>query len=170
MTIRVLVTSFLACGFAIFQSTTLSKLVPSNVFPDIAMMILVTLAMRYGPIPGEFSGFLVGLSIDTISLAPLGFHAFIFVLIGYLSGKLRSYLSSNLILVSIVAVMLATLVKYVSAILLSFFFGLNLGLMRYFSLLTIWELLANIVLAPLIFFAIFSIYDSVDRHKEHTIE
>ena len=170
MTIRILVTSFLASGFSILQSTILSKLLPSNVVPDIAMIILVVLAVRYGSIPGEISGFLVGLSIDAISLAPFGFHAFIFVLLGYLSGKVRSSLSFNPILVPVMVIALATLVKYISAILLSFFFGLNLGLMRYFSLRTVWELLANIVLAPLIFFALFSIYDRVDRGKVNTIE
>jgi len=170
MIVRILATSISASGFAILQSTTLSKLIPIAVVPDIAMILLVVLAMRYGSIPGEISGFLVGLSIDAISLASFGFHAFIFVLIGYLAGKFKSNFSFNPLLVPAAVVALATLVKYASAVLLSSFFGLGLGLMRLFSLRTIWELLANIVLAPLIFLVAFSIYDSVDRSRGHTIE
>jgi len=162
---RIFLTSISACGFAILQSTVLSKLLPSNVVPDIAMIILVVSALHYGSIPGEISGFFVGLSIDAISLAPFGFHAFTFVLIGYLSGKVRSSSSPNPILVPAAVTALATLVKYVSAVLLSFFFELDLGLMRYFSLRTVWELLANIVLAPLVFFVVSLIYESIDRSK-----
>jgi len=163
MVARILITGIFACGLAIFQSTILSRLL--SVVPDIAMILLLVLAVRYGPISGEISGFFVGLSIDAIGLAPFGFHAFIFVLIGYLSGKAGSNFSFSPILLPITVAALATLVKYVSALLLSFFFGLNSGLMRYFSLRTIWELLANIALAPLIFLAVFSIYEGIDRSK-----
>jgi len=165
MVVWVFLTSICACGFAILQSTVLSRLLPSNVVPDIAMIMLTALAVRYGSIPGEISGFFVGLGIDAISLAPFGFHAFIFVLIGYLSGKVRSNFSFSPFFVPVTVTALATLVKYVFAVLLSFFFELNLGLMRYFSLRTIWELLANVVLAPLIFFVVFSVYKGLDRSR-----
>jgi len=161
--VRILITSILAYVFAILQSTILSRLIP--ITPDIAMILFLTLAVRYGSIPGEFSGFFVGLSIDAISLAPFGFHAFIFVLIGYLAGRFRSNLSFNPILLPVTITALATLIKYVSAVLLSFFFKLNLALMRYFSLQTVWELLGNILLAPLIFFIAFSIYGSADQGR-----
>jgi len=163
MVARILITSISACGLAVLQSTILGKLLP--VVPDIAMLILVVLAVRYGSIPGEISGFFVGLSIDAIGLAPFGFHAFIFVLIGYLSGKIGSNFSFRPVFLPIMIAALATLVKYISAILLSFFFGLNSGSMRYFSPRTILELLANIALAPLIFWVIFSIYEGIDRGK-----
>jgi len=162
---RVFLTSASACGFAILQSTVLYKLLPSNVAPDIAMIILVASALYYGSIPGEISGFFIGLCIDAISLAPFGFHAFIFVLIGYLSGKIRGSFSLKPILVPVSLAALATLTKYIFAVLLSFFFELKLGLIRYFSLRTVWELLANIVLAPLIFFIVFLIYENVDQGR-----
>ena len=148
---RIIITGFIGVVFGIVQSVFLSKVMPMGVVPDISLIFLLAASWRYGSMTGEISGFIIGIGLDFLGLAPLGFHAFIFTLIGYLFGRMYESVAPGPFILPVIATAIATLIKYGGAFFISMIFGLNSGAVRYFSVKTIWELVANIILAPLIF-------------------
>lgn len=154
MIIQTVILSGAGILLGILQSTLLESLIPMNIVPDIALIMLAAAAWRYGSLSGEISGFLIGLCFDVLSLAPLGFHAFLFGLIGYLFGRMQDNIAPGPVFFPVVAAFIATLIKYGGSYFLSLIFGLNSGALRYFSLDAVWELLVNILFAPLVFFLV----------------
>ena len=148
---RILITGIAGIIFGVLQSVFLSKIIPLGIVPDIALIILIAASWRYGSLVGEISGFIIGISFDALGLAPLGFHAFLYTLIGYLFGRMHNSISPGPIFLPVLAAGIATLLKYGGAFLISLIFGFNSGAIRYFSLKTVWEFGGNLLLAPLIF-------------------
>ena len=151
MIIKTVITCITGIVFGILQSTLFAEISPLNIVPDIALIILAASAWRYGSLSGVISGFLIGLGFDAMSLAPLGFHAFLFTLVGYLFGRMKDNISPGPVILPIVAAVAATVIKYGGSFLLSLIFGLNSAAIRYFSLNSVWELLVNMLFAPLVF-------------------
>jgi len=151
MIIRVLLSSSLGVFFCVIQSVFFSKIIPLNIVPDIALIVLIAAAWRYGSLTGELIGFIIGISMDALGLAPLGFHAFLYTLAGYLFGRLQGSVSPGTFLLPVIAVLAGTVLKYGGSFLISVVFGFNSGAVRYFSLKTLWAILANTILAPLVF-------------------
>ncbi len=148
---RILITGTTGIILGILQSVFLSKIIPFGIVPDVAMIILIAASWRYGSLVGEISGFIIGISFDALGLAPLGFHAFLYTLIGYLFGRMQNSISPGPLFFPVLAAGIATLLKYGGAFIVSLIFGLNSGAIRYFSLKTLWELGGNMLLAPLVF-------------------
>jgi len=148
---RILISTAAGIFFGVLQSVFFSKITPSGIVPDIAMIILIATAWRYGSLAGEITGFLIGISFDAMGLAPLGFHAFLFTLIGYLFGRMQDSVSPGPMILPVIGTAIATFLKYGGSFFLSMIFGLNSGALRYFSLNTVWELVANILISPLVF-------------------
>jgi rod shape-determining protein MreD len=151
MVLQTAILSSVGILLGILQSTLLVKIIPLSIVPDLALLMLIAAAWRYGSISGEISGFLIGLGFDVMSLAPLGFHAFLFTSVGYLFGRIKDNVAPGSFFLPAVGAVAATLIKYGGAFLLSLVFGLNSGAVRFFTLNAIWELLANMLLAPLVF-------------------
>ncbi len=146
---RIFISTAAGILFGVLQSVFFSKIMPSGIVPDIALIILIATAWRYGSLAGEITGFLIGISFDAMGLAPLGFHAFLYTLIGYLFGRMQDSVSPGPLILPVIGT--AAILKYSGSFFLSMIFGLNSGALRYFSLMTVWELAENIILAPLVF-------------------
>ena len=160
MILRTAVTATVGVVLGVIQSTLLAKIIPFGIVPDLALLVLVATAWRYGSLTAEITGFLIGLSLDAMSLAPLGFHAFSYTLIGYAFGRLQDNISPGAFFLPVLAAVIATIMKYTGALLLSLVFGLNAGAARYVSLDAVWEILFNAVIAPLVFLAV-SLFSSL---------
>ncbi len=151
MILRILSIIAAGAGLAVLQSTLFTQIIPFDFVPDLAMLLLLAASWRYGAMVGQIAGFFIGLALDSLSLAPLGFHALLFTLIGYLYGRLQGNTATGSIFSPVIAALAATLIKYTGASLLALVFGLNSGLVRYFTFGTLWETLANLLLAPFVF-------------------
>ncbi len=165
MTLRVILVILAGSGLGILQSTVFAGIIPFDFVPDLALLLLIAASWRYGSMLGQIAGFFIGLAIDALSLAPLGFHAFIFTLTGYLYGRLRGNISPGAVFSPMLAALAVTPIKYGGALLLALVFGLNSGAARYFTLGTLWETIANCVLAPLVFFLFRLIGEAVDSRR-----
>lgn len=156
------VISILGIAFGILQSTLLPEILPFGAVPDIALIILVASSWRYGSLSGEITGFMIGLGFDLMSLAPLGYHAFLFTLTGYLFGRLKDSIAPGAVLLPVLAIISATLLKYLLSFLMALIFGLNSYINQVFSTAVLWEILANSIIAP----ALFLLVDLITRMLE----
>jgi len=151
MILGILLTTLVGTAFGFLQSTLFFGIIPLGIVSDLAMIFLVAAAWRYGSLTGEISGFLIGLSFDITSLSPLGFHAFLFTLIGFLFGRMQGSIAPGPIITPILAAGIAAFIKYLGFYLLSLLFSLDIVAFRYFILKVVFETLADMMLSPLIF-------------------
>jgi rod shape-determining protein MreD len=145
----VLVSAVLLAAAVILQSTALEYVAIGGVKPDLALIMLVFVAVRGGPMAGQVSGFVSGLVQDFLSLPPLGMSALVRTTIGLIYGRLQGALAAGSVLAPVLLVLLATVMKgallWVAASLLAPAFRLRL------TTGSLIELGYNSLLAPLVF-------------------
>ena len=85
--LRTILVSTLLLGIAvILQSTVLRFVALKGVKPDLALIVMVFVAVRRGSMSAQVSGFLAGLLEDILSLAPVGFNALLRTVLGFFYG------------------------------------------------------------------------------------
>ena len=77
--------SFLILGL-ILQQTLVRIISIGSIKPDIILVILVAVSLRYGSVVGLFAGFTVGLIEDVYAIDSLGANAMAKCLVGYFTG------------------------------------------------------------------------------------
>jgi rod shape-determining protein MreD len=79
--------SFLVLAL-ILQQTLIQLISIGSIKPDLVMVVLVAVSMRYGSLVGLFSGLAIGLVQDVYAIDALGANAMAKCLIGYGTGLL----------------------------------------------------------------------------------
>lgn len=134
----------------ILQSTILNNLSINDIKPDLVMIMILLFSNNSGKIKGQFLGFSVGLVEDFLSLAPLGFNAFLHTIIGYLAGSTSGKIFFDPIVVPIVFILIGTLLKSVlSFILLSLFLTEKVD--SIFTSALLLEIGLNVIITPFIY-------------------
>jgi len=128
-----------------------------GVKPDLVFIIVVYTGYSFGPITGQVTGFVGGLFHDAVSNAPYGFLAFPKLTIGFIVGLLGRAVLKNNIPAIMVLVLVATLIKGVITLLLSYIFAQ--GMISSIINVIIPESLYNAILAPPLFF----LFDKIFR-------
>jgi len=102
--------TIVAMGICILlQSTILGRVAIRGVRPDLAMLVLVFVSLRRGPMVGQVSGFVSGFLEDLMNVSPLGFHSLLRTVIGYFFGLLSGNVFIDPFLMPIILAVVATL-------------------------------------------------------------
>jgi rod shape-determining protein MreD len=136
---------------AVLQSTLLARVALFGAVPDLALGIVVYAAYANGMMAGQLSGFFGGLTLDLISVAPIGMNALVRTVIGALAGLVRGKVVLDWILAPVVLLAAATLVKAALLFVLGFVFKGEVPYYRPESALLWAELALNTLSAPLLF-------------------
>jgi len=148
----------------VIQSTLLRNISILNVTPDIALILLVFFSNNRGSMRGQIAGFASGIVEDFLSLSPMGFHAFIKTVIGYLYGFTHGKIFIGPIFMPMIFVGVATFTKsLLGFIIFSIFLKeYSATLFDYKFLIELGE---NVFLAPFIFafMGLFKIFRAEDR-------
>jgi len=161
-----LLSSGLIALAVVLQSTLLHWIAVRGVIPDLGLIVLVFVAIRRGSMTAQLSGFVSGVVEDVLSLSPLGFHAFIRTVVGFLYGLTEGGIFVDPILMPVILIIIATIFKaLISSLLVAFLsipaagFGVFTG--------PLWiELGYNAVLAPFLFAALGLLKAFKSRDKE----
>jgi rod shape-determining protein MreD len=150
--LRVSVATIVALVICILlQSTLLGKIAIRGVRPDLALIVLIFVAMRRGSMVGQMSGFASGFLEDLMNVSPLGFHSLLRTVMGYLYGLLSGNVFIDPFLMPIVLTVVATILKGLLSGIVSAIFGLTAsGFITFAGRLWI-EVGYNGVLAPFLF-------------------
>jgi rod shape-determining protein MreD len=135
----------------LLQTTVLSYLVVGGVKPDILLVVFVILATQNGSMVSQIVGFVLGLAIDMVTSAPLGFHAFEFALAGYLFGLGSGNVYFDPLVMPALMGLLATVLTLVTGLTLNTVFLLGSPLSAFFHIGLVFQFLINVLLAPLVF-------------------
>lgn len=147
---KFLISLLFLLGFVLFETSILSNILYIRVMPDLLLIVIVYLSINNGKLFGTVAGFSGGLLLDFFSMAPFGMHALVRTVTGYVAGLFRKSINTEGILVPAVIGLSATLVKGVTAFIVSILFP-NLKAFDLFSLNFLFEIALNVILTPLVF-------------------
>ena len=119
-----LLTVVVLCICILLQSTLLHAIELGGVHPDLALLVLIFVAMRRGAMVGQVSGFVSGFVEDLMSVSPLGFHALLRTVVGFLYGLLSGNVFIDPFLMPIILAVIATILKGFLAGVVSAVFGI----------------------------------------------
>ena len=83
-----------ALGFlaVLLQTAAISQLSLFGATPDITPLVVVSVGLLAGPVPGAVFGFACGLFVDFALLQTLGVSSLVYLGVGYWGGRLRELL------------------------------------------------------------------------------
>ncbi len=70
----------------ILQQTVVKLISIGNIRPDLVLVVLVAISLRYGTVVGLFSGLFIGIIQDVYAIETLGANALAKCLVGYFTG------------------------------------------------------------------------------------
>lgn len=135
----------------LLQSTALSYLVVFGVKPDLLWVTFAILAAINGSMTSQVVGFVLGIAVDLVTGGPLGFHAFLFTLAGYLFGLGSGKVFMDPIIVPAVLGLLASLFSLAGGALLTGVFRLGNPLSAVLQWGTLLQVIMNLLLGPAVF-------------------
>jgi rod shape-determining protein MreD len=149
----------------LLQSTILGRIAIRGVRPDLALLVLVFVSVRRGPMVGQISGFGSGFLEDLMNLSPLGFHSLLRTVTGYLFGLLSGNVFIDPFLMPIILAVVATLLKGLLSGVVSTLFGIaSSGFITFTG--RIWiEMGYNGIVAPFLFalLNLFKVFKQADK-------
>ena len=161
-----LLSSGLIALAVVLQSTLLHWIAVRGVIPDLGLSVLVFVAIRRGSMTAQLSGFVSGVVEDVLSLSPLGFHAFIRTVVGFLYGLTEGGIFVDPILMPVILIIIATIFKALISSLLVVFLSIPAAGFGVFTGPLWIELGYNAVLAPFLFAALGLLKAFKSRDKE----
>lgn len=135
----------------LLQTTLLSYAVFWGIKANILLVVFVVLATQNGSLPSQIVGFSLGLVMDMVTTAPLGFHAFLYALAGYLFGLGSGKVYFDPLVMPAFLGSLATVFDVLIRYLLNAAFQLGDPLSAFFNVGLLFQLILNMLLAPLVF-------------------
>ena len=149
----------------LLQSTILGKIAIRGVRPDLALIVLIFVAIRRGSMVGQVSGFAAGFLEDVMNVSPLGFHSLLRAVLGFISGLLAGNMFIDPFLMPIVLTVVATILKGFLSGIVSAIFGIaSSGFITFTGRLWI-EVGYNGVIAPFLFalLGLFKVFKQADK-------
>jgi len=143
--------SLVMAGLAVLQSTVLRFVEIAGVSPDLILIVLIFLANKNGTMTGQVSGFVGGIVVDFMGLAPLGFYALIYTLIGALFGMTRGKMFVDPIFIPVILAVVAMLLKGIIALIVATLFSIAAVHGRVFTSSFLIEIAYTGLVAPVVF-------------------
>ena len=137
----------------LLQTTVLSYLVVFGIKPNILLVVFVILATQNGSFVSQIVGFILGLVVDMVTTAPLGYHAFSFSLAGYLFGLGSGKVYFDPLMIPALVGLLVTIYDTLMGALINTVFLLGEPLSAHFHIGVLFQLILNLLMAPLAFWA-----------------
>lgn len=141
----------LAGGLAVLQSTLLRFVAIANVQPDLVLIVVIFLANKNGSMAGQIVGFVGGVVLDVIGLAPLGFYALIYTVTGSTFGLTRGKMFLDPVFLPLVFGVVAVLIKGLLGLGIAGLFSIDPVYARLFSGSFLIEIGYTAILVPVLF-------------------
>ncbi len=106
----------------ILQATLAPYLEIGGATPNFLTLVVITLALSEGPIPGATAGFAAGLMFDLLGTGAVGPMALVLTIVGYIAGLLHEQMFAEGWLLPLSVLALATLVGEIA-------YGVLLGIL-----------------------------------------
>ena len=134
--------ALLVIAAVIVQETVVSQISIFGVTADLTPLIVMSIGLLTGSLPGAIVGFFAGLLVDTVLLQTLGVTSLLEITIGYWAGRLRELRDPSHGLIPLAVGAAATLVAGFGMAIIQFLLGVNSPVS--------WLLLQQIIITTLV--------------------
>jgi rod shape-determining protein MreD len=107
------------------QETAVSQISIFGISADLTPLVVMSVGLLAGSLPGAVTGFATGLLVDTVLVQTLGVTSLLYIVIGYWSGRLRELRDPAHGLVPLAAGAAATAVAGIGMTLIQFLLGVD---------------------------------------------
>jgi rod shape-determining protein MreD len=115
----------LALLTVVVQESAISQISIFGVSADLTPLVVMSVGLLAGSLPGALMGFGTGLLVDTVLVQTLGITSLLYIAIGYWSGRLRELRDPAHGLIPLVAGAIATAVAGLGMSLIQFLLGVD---------------------------------------------
>ena len=109
----------------VVQEAVISQISIFGVTADVTPLVVMSVGLLAGSLPGAAVGFFTGLLVDTVLVQTLGVTSLVYIVIGYWSGRLRELRDPAHGLVPLAAGAVATAVAGVGMTVIQFLLGVD---------------------------------------------
>ena len=147
-----LITTLILFSATIIESSILSNISFLLVVPDLVLICSIYFSLLNGKVYGEVSGFISGVFLDFITGVPFGLNCVFRTLMGYLFGLFSETIIISGLVIPMTSVAIGTVAKKLLIFFISLLFPkLSLNIYSIISYQFLFEFVANIILAPIVF-------------------
>ncbi len=148
----ILISSFILFCAVLTEASVLANISFLYSMPDLVLICTVYFALLNGRGAGQTTGFISGLLLDFITGIPFGFNCLLRTIIGYIYGFFTETLILSGFIIPMATIGSATIIKSILISILKLLFpNVNLYHPGLISNQFLFELIANIILAPVMF-------------------
>ncbi len=162
------VSALILLCFSLLETAILSNISVLPAVPDLVLLCVLYFSLINGRMYGESTGFISGLFLDFLSGAPFGFNCVLRTLIGYLSGWLGGTVNYSGFFMPVLIGFCGTFAKTLIIWLMSLFYT-SIITYQVFSVMFLFELIANSLLAPFVF-KFLNLFKNIISTKSEEIE
>lgn len=150
LTVRLIALALVA---VVVQESAISQISIFGVSADITPLVVVSVGLLAGAMPGAMFGFGTGLLVDTVLVQTLGITSLLYIPIGYWAGRLREVRDPAHGLVPLAAGAAATAVAGIGMSLIEFLLGVDAPV----SLLLLQQIFITVLVNTLIALPVYAI-------------
>lgn len=137
----------------VIQQAAISQISVFGVTADITPLVVVSVGLLAGSMPGAITGFGMGLFVDMVLVQTLGVTSLLYIAIGYWAGRLRELRDPSHGLVPLVAGAAATAVAGIGMALIQFLLGVDAPV----SLLLLQQIFITVLVNTLIALPVYAV-------------
>ena len=115
----------LAFATVVIQQAAVSQISIFGVSADLSPLVVMSVGLLAGSLPGAIMGFGTGLLVDTVLVQTLGVTSLLYIVIGYWAGRLREVRDPAHALVPLAVGAAATAVAGIGMTLIQFLLGVD---------------------------------------------
>ena len=154
LTVRLVALALVA---VVVQESAISQISIFGVSADITPLVVMSVGLLAGSMPGAIFGFATGLLVDTVLVQTLGITSLLYIPIGYWAGRLREVRDPAHGLVPLAAGAAATAVAGIGMSLIQFLLGVDAPV----SLLLLQQIFITVLVNTLIALPVYAIVRKV---------
>jgi rod shape-determining protein MreD len=154
LTVRLVALALVA---VVVQESAISQISIFGVSADITPLVVMSVGLLAGSMPGAIFGFATGLLVDTVLVQTLGITSLLYIPIGYWAGRLREVRDPAHGLVPLAAGAAATAVAGIGMSLIEFLLGVDAPV----SLLLLQQIFITVLVNTLIALPVYAIVRKV---------
>jgi rod shape-determining protein MreD len=143
----------LAFATVVIQQTSVSQISIFGVSADLSPLVVMSVGLLAGSLPGAIMGFGTGLLVDTVLVQPLGVTSLLYIIVGYWSGRLREMRDPSHGLVPLALGAAATAAVGIGMTLIQFLLGVDAPV----SLLLVQQIVVTVLVNTLIALPVYAL-------------
>jgi len=151
---RIVIAFLLLIVCFVLQSTVFQWISFGGIVPNVLIVLVISYGMMRGDVPALFLGFCAGLLVDIFFSSFIGLNAFLYMVMGYLSGKFHRVFIPEDIKLPLVMISVSDIVYnflyYVFVFLLRGRFNLSFYFYKIMIPELVYTMLVSLFIYPLI--------------------